>query len=370
MSDTSSSREVVDALIHRRPAPRVGLHDSPWGQTQRQWVEQGMPADEEGKPVDPVEHFGFDLAGVGGWFTVLPKLGVDEVLEETEEWKITRNGAGAVFKRWKKRAGTPEHIDFDMTSREIWDRTYRPHLVGPFNRDRLPDLDAARQRLAKRTEQGKWTFYGHLFIWEIMRSQMGDIALYTSLLDDPDWIHDVARVFTDLFKAGFSIYFDEIGVPDGVWLYEDLGYKGSLFCSPAQLEELIFPYYAEIVEFFHARGLPVVLHTCGFTEPALDLIVQAGFDALNPMEVKAGNDPLRIAEKYGDRLAFIGGLDARILETGDRDVIRKGVTDLVEGMKSRGASFVYGSDHSISTLVTYDSFKFALDVYREHMHMP
>jgi len=72
-------------------------------------------------------------------------------------------------------------------------------------------------------------------------------------------------------------------------------------------------------------------------------------------------------EAYGDRLAFVGGLDARILESGDRDLIRKGVTDLMEGMKRLGASYVFGSDHSISTLVTYDAFRFALEVYREHM---
>ena len=120
--------------------------------------------------------------------------------------------------------------------------------------------------------------------------------------------------------------------------------------------------------FFHSFDIPVVLHTCGYTEPALDLIVQVGFDALNPMEAKAGNDTLRIARGYGDKLAFIGGLDARILESNDRDRIRKGVTDLVVGMKELGASYVFGSDHSLSTLVTYDAFKFALEVYREHMY--
>ena len=361
------SREVIDAIIHRRPSPRVGLFDSPWGQTLQDWVRQGMPADAEGKPVDPTEHFGFDMVRAGGWFDLQPKLGVNELLEETDEWKITRDGAGAVFKRWKKRAGTPEHIDFAMTSRAVWDRDYRPHLTGPFDRQRLPDLDITRRRMARQKELGLWKFYGHLFIWEIMRCTMGDYTMYTSLIEDPDWVHDFARVYTDLFKVGYTIYFDEVGLPDGVWLYEDLGYKGSLFCNPRLLEELIFPYYRELVEFFHSYGLPVVLHTCGFTEPALDLIVSAGFDALNPMEAKAGNDALRIAERYGDRLAFIGGLDARILESGDRERIRRGVTDLVEGMKRLGASYVFGSDHSLSTLVKYDDFLYALDVYRQHM---
>jgi hypothetical protein len=36
-------------------------------------------------------------------------------------------------------------------------------------------------------------------------------------------------------------------------------------------------------------------------------------------------------------------------------------------MKQRAARCVYASDHSISTLVDYDTFPYALAVYREHM---
>ena len=35
-------------------------------------------------------------------------------------------------------------------------------------------------------------------------------------------------------------------------------------------------------------------------------------------------------------------------------------------MKARGARFIYCSDHSVSTNVDYEDFRFALDVYREH----
>ncbi len=362
-----SPREVVDALIRGSAKPeRVALHDSLWSDTRLAWVQQGMPTDDKGEPVDSADHFGFDLADCGGWFEWSATLVPVRILQETDQWKIVRNGNGAVLKWWKDKSGTPEHIDFAMTSREIWERDYRPHLIN-FDPVRLEKRRGAAA-LAKRKAQKIWTHYGHQFIWENMRGAMGDFTLYTSLLTDPDWIHDYCRVYTDLYKTAFKALIERDGKPDGIWLYEDLGYKNSLFASPKVLSELIFPYYAEIVDFFHANyDLPVVLHTCGLVEPALDLIVQTGFDALNPMEVKAGNDPLRIAERYGDRLALIGGLDARILESGDRDLIRRSVTDLVEGMKARSARFIYASDHSISTNVRYEDFKFAIQVYREHM---
>lgn len=362
------SREVIDNLMRKQPADRVGLVDYPWGDTLTKWVGQGYPTKTDGSPISPVDHFGFDLAGCGGSFKRKAKLVDDEVVEETEEWKVVKDGNGAFLKWWKNKSGTPEHIEFSMTDRGIWEDEYKPHLVGSARRRVTSEMiESTRRALGEQRDKGNWTHFGHQFIWENMRGALGDICLYESLLLDPEWIHDYCRVNTDLYKECFALLLEEAGVPDGIWIYEDLGYKENLFCSPRVLGELIFPYFAELVEFFHGYDLPVVLHTCGYTEPALDLIVEAGFDGLNPMEVKAGNDPLRIATRYASQLAFVGGLDARILESGDRDIIRNGVVELIAGMKERGARFVFASDHSISTNVDYVDFLFALEIYRENM---
>jgi uroporphyrinogen decarboxylase len=384
-------RQVVDNLLRGKPAERVGLRGAPWGDTIAAWVEQGYPTRmvykevgdqrwrrEDGRSVDveeageyeePVpawEHFGYDMVGAGPWVDIMPLRDHSELVEETDEWEVKRNGAGAALKYWKHKSGTPEHIDFTMTTREVWERDYRPHLL---------DLDPARvdvpkmrENMATLTEAQVWTHYGHMFIWESMRQSMGDVTLYQSLLLDPEWVHDYNRVYTDFYKTHFAYMFEQVGKPDGIWIYEDLGYKNGLFASPKVLGELIFPYYAELNDFFHSYDLPVVLHTCGSTKAALPLIVDAGFDALNPMERKAkDNDPFAFAEQYGDRLAFVGGLDARVFETNDRDTIRREVTAFMEGMKARGARLVFASDHSISTNTRYDSYRYALDVYREHM---
>ncbi len=361
-----NSHDVIENLLRRDGSPeRVGLWENPWPDTLRKWVRQGYPADEEGKPADPVDVFDLDIAGVGGWFEPNPLRGFSELIEETDEWRVTRNGAGAALKYWKNKSGTPEHIDFLMTSRQVWERDYRPHLLAP-DRQRM-DVNAARNALQKRRAEGRWTHYSHMFIWEVARQSMGDICLYESMLLDPGWMHDYNRVYTDFYKAHFRLLFDEAGVPDGVRLCEDLGYRNGLFCSPKVLADVIFPYYAEMVEFFHSYGLPVLLHSCGMIEEALPLIVEAGFDCLDPMEVKAGNRPLDYAERYGDRLAFMGGLDARVIESGDRPLIRREVTALIDGMRSRGARYIFHSDHSLSTNVDYDDYRYALDVYREHM---
>ncbi|MFC1452641.1 uroporphyrinogen decarboxylase family protein [Verrucomicrobiota bacterium] len=362
-----TSQEVVDGLLRKGPAERMAVQDHPWGDTLRKWVEEeDYPKNDKGEPKSPVDVFAFDLVGVGGWFDLMPLRGHEEVLEESDEWIVKRNGAGAALKNWKHKSGTPEHIDFRMTSRKVWERDYRPHLL-EVDRERV-NVDGTREELERRKAQGLWTHYGHLFIWEMMRCSMGNVCMFESLILDPDWIHDYNRVYTDLYKKLYRILIEEAGKPDGIWIFEDLGYRNGLFCSPGVLDDLIFPYYREMVDFFHGYDLPVVLHTCGGIAEAVPLIADAGFDALNPMEAKAGCDPLAFAREYGDRLAFIGGLDARILESGDRDSIRDAVVQLVEGMKKEGARYVFGSDHSISTNVRMADFRYAIDVFREHQY--
>jgi len=361
-----TSREVVDGLLRGNLAERIGLHDGIWGDTLRKWVEEeAYPMDEAGNPVSQVEFFDYDLQGVGGWFDKLPIRGFSEVEDETDAWTVTRNGAGAALKYWKNKSGTPEHIDFRMTSRKVWDRDYRPLLVEP-SRERLK-VDETRGNLTKAREGDRWTFHGDLFLWELMRCSMGDVCMLESLILDPDWIHDYNRVYTDCYKAHYKILIEEAGKPDGIWIYEDLGYANGLYCAPKVMEELIFPYYQELVEFFHGYDLPVVLHACGGIAEALPLIVQAGFDGLNPMQAAAGCDVVELAEKYGDRLAFVGGLDKMVYESGDRERQRREVEQLLGALKERGARYVFGSDHSVSTNVALADFQYVVDVYREHM---
>jgi uroporphyrinogen decarboxylase len=283
---------------------------------------------------------------------------------------------GWSIRRWVSAAGAKRtagglklislHIDFRMVTREIWERDCRPHLL-ELDPQRI-EVTEMGKKLARATAAQVWTHTGYLFLWELARQCMGDLTLYRTLVDDQAWMGDYCRVYTDFFKKHFAYMFEHVGKPDGIWIYEDLGYKNGLFASHQTLRELIFPYYKELVDFLHSYDLPVVHHICGGIVEALPLIVEAGFDALNPMERKAkGNDPFAFAEQYGDRLAFVGGLDTRVLETNDEETIRREVAKYIEGMKARGARLVFTSDHSTWPNTSYRSYCYALDVYREHM---
>jgi nucleoside-diphosphate-sugar epimerase len=65
--------------------------------------------------------------------------------------------------------------------------------------------------------------------------------------------------------------------------------------------------------------------------------------------------------------AFRGRMTVIPGATNDRAVIERVVVRLIEGMKSRGARYIFHSDHSITPRVSYDAYRYALDVYRAHM---
>ncbi len=361
-----TSKDVIDNILRGGSPDRIGLFDFFWPQTLKKWRdEEGYPVDDKGEPRDPYDYFRMDMGGMGAWFQSTPLVIEPELIEESDEWKITKDGAGAYFKNWKERPGTPEHMKFSMTSREVWECDYREHLLET-NPNRV-NKDDNHNWLKHRRKNNTFAYAGSLHVWETMRGSLGDICMYESLLCDPGWVRDFNRVYTDFYKNHFQLLFDLVGKPDGVMLCEDLGYKNGLFCSPDVLKKLIFPYYAEMTEFFHALDLPVILHTCGGIEAALPMIVDVGFDALHAMEVKAGCDVLRFAKNYGDRIALVGGMDVRIFETNDRNQVRTEVERITRGIKNLNSRYIFGSDHSISTNITLDTLNYALEVYRENM---
>jgi uroporphyrinogen decarboxylase len=102
------------------------------------------------------------------------------------------------------------------------------------------------------------------------------------------------------------------------------------------------------------------MHSCGFVEPLLPGMVEAGIDCLQVMEVKAGMDPLRIKRDFGDRLVLFGGMDAQNLVANDIDAIRAELAAKIPALKE-GYGYILHSDHSIPTTTEYETYRFFVD---------
>jgi len=357
---TLSSRERTLALLRHERPDRMGLFEHFWPETIRDyWLAQGFPAD-----TSPEEYFDYDLCWGGGGIDWMPFIGVAETIEETEECRLVRQGNGAVMRYWKHKSGTPEHVDFDCATPQRWEATYKPPLL-TLNPARM-NIEETRKNIATARARGKFIFFGGMFVFEWLRGTLGDQIMLESLALEPEWIHDFNRTYTDFYLRHLAYLFDHAGQPDGAFIYEDLGYNKGLFCSPAMYRELIMPYHRELFSFFHDRDMPVILHSCGNATAAVPMLLEAGIDCLQPMEAKAGMDVVELARQFGDRLSFMGNLDVRVLESGNKEAIEAEIVGKMEALKSLGAAYFFHSDHSITPNVSFASYQFALEVFRAH----
>lgn len=359
-----NGRERMQTIFRKETPDRMGLFEHYWTETLGDWVEQGYPTRDDGRPEHPGKVFDYDMGfAVGGNIDCMPRPGVQETVKETDEWRIVRNGAGAQLKFWKHKMGTPEHIAFEMTNRGVWEDMKGPLLE--LDPSRIHDIDLYRTGLARLRDKGKMVCSGTGFVFELMRSSLGDVCMMESFYLDPDWIKDFCSTYTEFVIRHHRYLFEEAGKPDVMFVYEDLGFTNGLWASPDLLAELVMPYHTQLVDFFHGEGLPVILHSCGDVRKGADMIVDCGWDCLQPMEAKVGNNVVEYAEQFGKRISYMGNINVVVLGTGDRGAIRKEVESKLVPLRDRGIPYVFHSDHSVPPTVSYDAYRYALDVFHE-----
>jgi uroporphyrinogen decarboxylase len=349
-----TSRERVRlALTHQEP-DRVPIHDGPWATTVERWRREGLPED-----VSPADHFGYEIVQCGPDISL--RLPV-EVLEETDEYVVSTRSEGAVHRNWKGRTSTPELVDFTIKSRADWD-AHKHRLVFDEGRLNLEAVTAAHER-ARSTDRflvfGCGIGYDHN-----SASLLGPVGLLTAMLEEPDWVREIfsmqgelaARAAEGLFERGFDL--------DGAFYYDDLGYKNGLFFAPRLYRELLQPVHRMILEPFKRRGLPCILHSCGNVSELIPDLIAAGWTCLQPLEVKAGMDLVALKKQYGDRLAFMGGIDVRNMALDDPGPIEEEIRTKFAAAKA-GGGYVYYSDHSVPDNVSFANYCRVMDLVRKY----
>ena len=355
-----TSRERIDRILKRQPVDRIGANESFWADTRRKWAAEGhVEADE-----DLLHHFGLDMKCWGGLDLSAWLDYEDEIVEETDETKLVRNANGALLRWWKHKAGTPEHVDFLVTDRAGWDEHIRPHLLNQADYQRRINFEGYRQVKAQCAERDMFFCWGGTNVFELMHPVCGHEHMLIGMALDPDWVKDMCNVYAELTVNLLEILFAAEGVPDGIWYWEDMGFKGRPFMSPAMYKEIVFPAHKRTFDYAHSLGLTVTVHSCGYVEPLVPGLIEAGMDCLQAMEVKAGMDLLKLKAKYGDRIAFMGGMDIRALETNDLAAVEAELAAKLPAAMA-GGGYCLHSDHSISDRVEYETYKFFVERGRE-----
>lgn len=146
-----------------------------------------------------------------------------------------------------------------------------------------------------------------------------------------------------------------------VWISDDLGFNSGPFISPADLDTLVLPTYAEICRMARERDLPVILHSCGNLWTILDRIVACGVNALHSLPPGL-YDLAELKRTWGHKLCLLGNVDVDLLARGTPDDARRAVRYVREVWSAEPAGgVILSSSNSIADYCRVENYLAMMD---------
>lgn len=341
-------KRIETALKMRKEPDRVPLSDFYWTSFYQNWLREfNLPPD-----TDIYEYYDLDLKVISP--NMDPRIESCRVIEQTSEYVVFKSGFGCVVKKMFN-SPMPMFLDFEVKDVEDFpqfvfdnprdDRRYYEKRCDIINcGDSFGELESYAQTIDLNCN--KFSIFGSVCepyetMWRIRGTEglLMDLALY------PKKVKDFANRCTD-FMLGIAERQIELAHPQGMFIWGDVAYDKGMFFSPSLWEEIFFPCVKKLCDYIHSRGIMTVYHGCGRSLAIFEDLIEAGVDVYNPLEAKAGMDPVELKQKYGDRIAFYGGLDTRLLGEGNWEDIEKEV--LYKLKAAKGGGYLPASDHSVA----------------------
>ncbi|MDF2685428.1 MAG: methylcobalamin:coenzyme methyltransferase [Clostridia bacterium] len=176
--------------------------------------------------------------------------------------------------------------------------------------------------------------------------------------------YDDEELYTDLFKkigdtmsTIWSWFLKKYGDFFAVCRFgDDLGFKSTTLISKNDIKKHIIPQYRRITNLVHSYNKPFLLHSCGNLFNVMDDIIKD-----SKIDAKHSNDviiaPFNIwVEKYGDRLAFFGGVDTDHLCRKSKEEIYEIVKVVIDYNNICKCGVAIGSGNSVPDYVPVEGY--------------
>lgn len=281
----------------------------------------------------------------------LRKKGEDWFLHSADGRAVGVQKAGSLYfeQVWYPFAeGIPDDLS---TLREIMSDCMwaHPSPPGPAAAD-LAALETGARVLRARTGRAIIALFGgNLLEW--MQFLCRNDQCFVFLGAEPEAAHRLLDALVEIHLANLERYLAALGKHVDVILFgDDLGMQKGPQISPRMYREFFKPRHAALWK--RAKELApvkVMLHCCGGVRPLLDDLIDAGLDAINPVQVTCtGMHPADLKRDFGGRLCFWGGgCDTRaILPHGTPAEVRRHVLSQLE-IFAPGGGFVFQQVHNI-----------------------
>ncbi len=375
----TSKERVISAINGHRP-DKIPVHEDFWSETPEVWKSQGLPERIEyfapENPKEPLDNwiedfFDFDLSVM--FLDASPRM-PQKILNRDGEWYTYTDRWGYTAKKLFGKSGTIEYVDTHTKSREDWkilagrfvlkrddtaridDRNYFEHFT-PY-----PSWQQARTKFKRLREKNRYIIFKDYGPWEATWRHREFTRSLMDLATDPGWIKEMAWTHHNLRRDILERSLEEGMKPDGLLLVDDLGSSQGPLISPAMFREIFKPLYADLGTWLAKHGITFWLHTCGNTEMFFEDYIECGVRVINPLQVSAGLDAVKLKDTFGSRLTFYGNIDAHLLDNNPL-LLEKELRRRIDTFRDGG--WIYHSDHSIPPTMDYKLFFKMLGILRE-----
>jgi uroporphyrinogen decarboxylase len=168
---------------------------------------------------------------------------------------------------------------------------------------------------------------------------------------EPQRAHRFLDALVEIHLQNLERYLGAVGpYLDVINFGDDLGAQKGPQISPRMYREFFLPRHAQM--WARAKQLApvkVMLHCCGAVRPLLPLLIEAGLDVINPVQISGrGMEAAGLKRDFGKDLVFWGGgCDTqRVLPCGTPAEIREHVVAQVQAL-APGGGFVFQQVHNI-----------------------
>jgi len=181
-----------------------------------------------------------------------------------------------------------KYIDFSTTLEEI-DRTV-----------------AAGQAVAS----GSWSCFFHN-VCDFFGMENYFVKMYT----DPDVVQAVTEHVVDFYLRINERLFDLAGDKIDMFFFgNDFGSQLDTLISPEMFDRFVMPAFVKFTQQAHRHGMKVLLHSCGSIHRVIPRLIDAGVNALHPIQAMAANmDAATLSREFNGKIVFCGGVDTQRL---------------------------------------------------------
>lgn len=351
-----------ETLLFGKPDKVPLMPGGPRESTLKVWREQGLPEDEDSYAAAlrelgiPFEEM--PAADPGVSFEMLPVF-EEKVLEHKEGHYIVQDWMGAVveisdkfdytYLRFARDFVTRKWHKFPVENREDFERMKERFQVD--TPGRFPeDFEEKARELNESDTLVSGLVKGPF--WKL-RDWCGFENLCMMFIENPDLARDMVDFWKDFVSQTLERTLNKVRF-DRMMISEDMAYKAHSMISPAMTREFLLPSYREWSSLLKSKGCQVVdMDSDGYIGELIPIWIEGGFNCCCPVEVAAHNDIVEYRERFGDKMAFTGGVDKRAIAAGGSAI--KAEVERVSVLIETGG-YIPGCDHGVPPDVSWPNF--------------